>query len=36
MIFLSGQIPLETHQSGHEVENNGGLRIFCPNAFGHG
>jgi hypothetical protein len=27
MIFLSGKIPLETHQSGHEVGGNGGLRF---------
>jgi len=29
MILLSEQIPLKTHQSGHVVEGNGGLGIFC-------
>jgi hypothetical protein len=29
MILLNGQIPLKTHQSGHEVGGNGGLKIFC-------
>jgi len=30
MILLSGQIPLETHQSGHAMGGNGGLGFFCP------
>jgi hypothetical protein len=29
MILLSGQIPVEIHQSGHAMGGNGGLRIFC-------
>jgi len=29
MILLSGQIPLEIHQSGHVAGSNGGLGIFC-------
>jgi len=33
MILLSGKIPLETHQSGHAMGGNGGLRIFCPICF---
>ncbi len=36
MILLSGQIPLEIHQSGHEMGGNGGLESFAQNAFGHG
>jgi len=30
MILLSGQIPLEFHQSGHAMGGNGGLQIFYP------
>jgi hypothetical protein len=30
MILLSGQISLETHQSGHVVGGNDGLIIFYP------
>ncbi len=30
IILLNGQIPLETHQSGHVLRGNGGLGIFCP------
>jgi hypothetical protein len=30
MILLSGQIPLEIHQSGHAMGGNGGLKFFNP------
>jgi len=33
MILLSGQIPLETHKSGHTMGGNDGLGIFCPKCF---
>ncbi len=34
MILLSGQISLETHQSGYVVGGNGGgLGILCPKCF---